>query len=234
MAEQTDLQALSLCGIAHRCAKETELFFAHLQHDPRPCFELFRRALVDGSERAWGVVYLQYHAQVTRWVQRHSSFSTCGEDAPYLVNRAFERMWSAVSPAKFSRFPDLKSLLRYLQMCAYSVVVDAVRRSGPPVVDVEAVVLPVGGAPGGRAVDDHAIAQVHRAEFWEAVTNRLNDEAERCVVYASYVLGLKPRQVLEEYPQTFQSVRDVYRIKENVLARLRRDETLHSLLRGDI
>lgn len=232
MAQAIDFQGLSLSGIAHRCAKETELFFARMRHDPRACFELFRRAMAEGSQRAWDLVYVQYHALVTGWVQRHHSFLACGEEAGFLVNRAFEKMWSAMTPEKFSRFPDLKSVLRYLQMCAYSAVVDALRKAGPPSADVEAETLPVGGAPDGRPVDDHAISQVHRREFWEAIVSRLNDDQERCVVYGSFVLGLKPRELLEEYPHTFDDVRAVYRVKENVLARLRRDEALHALLRG--
>jgi hypothetical protein len=233
MAQEFDLQTLSVSGIAHRCAAETERFFARLPHDPRPCFELFRRAIAGGSQRAWELVYVQYHAQVMRWVQRQPAFATCGEEASYLVNRTFEKMWSAVTPNKFSHFPDLKSVLRYLQMCAYSVVVDAARAAGPPGVDAEAVVLADGGAPGGRTVDEHALSDVHRAEFWEAISARLSDEAEQRVVYGCYVLGLKPRELLEEYPDTFDDVRHVYRVKENVLARLRRDQALHALLLGD-
>lgn len=232
MAQEIDLHGLSLSGIAHRCAAETERFFARLRHDTRPCFELFRRAIAEGCERAWQLVYVQYHALVTGWVRRHTAFPTCGEEAGYLVNRAFEKMWSAMSPTKFARFPNLKSVLRYLQMCAASAVIDAARKAGQPGVDVEAETLPVGGAPGGRAVDDHAIARVHRREFWDAIEARLNDEEERCVVYGSYVLGLKPSQLLDEYPDTFHDVRAIYRVKENVLARLRRDEVLHAHLRG--
>jgi DNA-directed RNA polymerase specialized sigma24 family protein len=232
MAEEVDLQKLSLSGIAHRCSQETELFFARRHHDPRPCFELFRRAIAERGQRAWELVYVQYHALVSGWVQRHTSFGSCGEEAPYLVNRAFERMWSALTPEKFSRFSDLKSVLRYLQMCAYSAVVDAVRRAGPPGVDVEAEALPTGGAPGGNPVDDYALAQVHRHEFWDAIATRLNGDEERLVVYGSYVLGLKPRQLLDEYPDAFDDVQAIYRIKENVLARLRRDQELHEFLRG--
>jgi DNA-directed RNA polymerase specialized sigma24 family protein len=232
MVQEMDLPRLSLSGIAHRCAKETERFFARQNHDPRPCFELFRRAIGEKSQRAWDLVYLQYHALVTRWVRRHGSFPACGEEASYLVNRAKERMWSAMSPEKFSRFPDLRSVLRYLQMCTYSAVVDAIRKAGPLGVDVEAVTLPVGGAPGGRPVEEHALDQVHRRQFWEEVMARLNDDEERCVVYGSYVLGLKPSQLMDEYPNTFDDVRAIYRVKENVLARLRRDKTLRALLRG--
>jgi hypothetical protein len=232
MAQEIDLETLSLSGIAHRCATETQRFFARLCHDPRPCFELFRRAIAGGNDRAWDLVYLQYHAQVTRWVQRQPSFPVCGEEVSHLVNRAFEKMWSALTPEKFSHFGDLKSVLRYLQMCAYSAVVDAGRRSGSPKADIDVEAWPTAGGPGGRTVSESALAAVHRREFWEAISARLNDEGERCVVYGSYVLGLKPRQLLAEYPGLFADVRDVYRVKENVLARLRRDEVLHALLLG--
>lgn len=233
MAQENDLEALSLSGIAHRCAKETELFFARLHHDPLPCFELFRRAFAGGCDRAWDLVYVQYHAQVARWVQRQPSFPVCGEEVSYLVNRAFEKMWAAVTPEKFSHFADLKSVLRYLQMCAYSVVVDAVRKAGPQAKDVEEELLPAMRAQAGRTAGDQALTQVHRREFWEAISARLNDEQERCVVYGSYILGLKPREILDTYPRAFHDVRDIYRVKENVLARLRRDQALHTFLLVD-
>jgi len=44
------------------------------------------------------------------------------------------------------------------------------------------------------------------------------------VVYGTYVLDLKPRELCRRYRSVFSSVREVYRIKQNVLARLRRDE----------
>jgi hypothetical protein len=63
-------------------------------------------------------------------------------------------------------------------------------------------------------------------EFWEEVDARLRDEKERRVVYGSFVLALKPRELCAQFPETFCDVNQVYRIKENVLARLRRDTEL--------
>ena len=50
------------------------------------------------------------------------------EEPQYFANRAFEKMWGVLSPQKFGQFPNLKSLLRYLQMCVHSVIVDYARR----------------------------------------------------------------------------------------------------------
>jgi hypothetical protein len=59
--------------------------------------------------------------------------------------------------------------------------------------------------------------------LWDAVTARLTDEKERQVVYGSFVLALKPRVLYEQFQRLFLSVDEVYQIKQNVLARLRRD-----------
>ena len=60
-------------------------------------------------------------------MQRHAAFPASGEEAQYFVNRAFDKLWTAMTPQKFERFPDLKSLLRYLQMCVHSAIIDHVR-----------------------------------------------------------------------------------------------------------
>jgi hypothetical protein len=61
----------------------------------------------------------------------------------------------------------------------------------------------------------------------------LHDEKERRVVYGSFVLALKPRELYAQFQDTFRDVNEVYRVKENVLARLRRDAELAELLGRD-
>jgi hypothetical protein len=39
---------------------------------------------------------------------------------------------------------------------------------------------------------------------------------------------MKPSEIYREYPQTFRDVKEIYRIKENILARLRRDKELQA------
>jgi len=50
------------------------------------------------------------------------------------------------------------------------------------------------------------------------------------VLQCCYALEMKPSGVYEEYPTIFSSVQDVYRTKQNVLERLRRDEPLRRFL----
>ena len=234
MDRKNNLQELGLGGIAHRCGHETQRFFQRERHDPRFCFELFRRAVVDRNPDAWALVYSQYQPLVAGWVERHSSFPSSGEEVQYFVNRAFEKMWAAVPPEKFRRFPNLKSLLRYLQMCTHSAILDHTRKREAPVVDVEVEGNPWGDGPVGIATQrDEAMDGLDREDLWRQVNARLKDDRERAVVHACFVLALKPREVYARWEDLFRDVKDVYRVKENVLARLGRDAELQRILAGD-
>jgi RNA polymerase sigma factor (sigma-70 family) len=211
---------------------ETNAFFGRRPHDPRFCFELFRRAIVERLDQAWRLVYEQYSPLVTRWARRHPAFAACGEEAQYIVNRAFDRMWSALTPERFGKFPDLKSLLRYLQMCVHSIILDALRRAKTPLLSLDDTDTGLSKVALRNPVSLPQTS-IQQQEFWQLIRERLKDELEEQVVYASFVLGLKPREICAQYGNLFPDVRQVYRVKENVLARLRRDSELQRALVGD-
>jgi DNA-directed RNA polymerase specialized sigma24 family protein len=232
MSDHPSIQELSLAVIARRCSEETERFFLRQDHDSRFGYELFRRAIVDRSEPAWHLVYAQYRPLVAGWVQRHSAFPRSGEEVQYFVNRTFEKMWHAVTPQKFGSFTDLKSLLRYLQVCVHSAILDRVRKPEPPQIEgvnpttsQQEVTEP---SPDELALDEAAAE-----ELWQLVNRRLRDEKEYVVVYGSFVLALKPRELCQRFDGQFSGPKEVYRIKENVLSRLRRDPQLREILAGD-
>jgi DNA-directed RNA polymerase specialized sigma24 family protein len=233
MSHQADLRLLTLAGVAHRCTQETALFFQRQSYDPRYCFELFRRAITDRDQHAWELVYAQYRSLVTGWVERHSAFPDSGEEIQYFVNRAFEKMWVALTPDKFSHFSDLKSLLRYLQMCVHSAILDQVRLAERSVVGVHVEGAVAEGKANSPVLENHALARVHRQELWREINARLHNEKERRVVYGSFILALKPRELCAQFRETFRDVDEVYRVKENVLARLRRDTELREFLGQD-
>lgn len=230
MSDFEPLQAMSLGSITDNCAKESARFFQGKADDSQYCFELFRRALVEKDQQAWGYIYLQYRPLVRAWVERHNAFPALGESAAYFVNRAFEKMWSAVPPEKFERFSDLKGLLRYLQMCVHSVIIDEVRRSER--YRYAAGLDDAISAPGTTtpSVERHVLQEVDRTKVWTCLEERMRSEKERLVLECAFVLDLKPRMIAARYPEIFRSVDEVYRVKQNLLARLRRDSELRNCL----
>jgi hypothetical protein len=81
------------------------------------------------------------------------------------------------------------------------------------------------------AIDDagEAVAdRIDAATFWQDIQAELNGEEERVLVSLIYVHGLKPGEVCAGYARLFPSVEDVYRVKRNLLARLRRNHHLRA------
>jgi len=213
-----EMRSLSLASVAHRCRQESERYFRRQANDSTYCYELFRRAILERSDAAWALIYEQYTPQVAGWIKSHNSYASSGEEVSYFVNRAFEKMWSAIQPEKFPRFPDLKSLLRYLQLCVQSVVIDHVRAEEFTTLEEPAIVL--------EGVEVPILNALQRQAFWQQIQRRLHDAREQQLLYYRYGLGLKPRQLCEHFPEEFPDVNEVYGMTQNILARLRRDEEL--------
>lgn len=231
MNDFKDLHELNLMILSRRCAEESDLFFRRETYDPRYCFEIFKRAIFARDKVAWERVYDQYRPQVTGWVHRHSAFQSSGEEVSYFVNRAFEKLWTAIPADRFENFPDLKSLLRYLQLCVHSVILDHTRTMERIKID-QRVSLEAAERPGNLPTPQGpSLKKIESDELWTWLLARLKSEKEQRAIYGSFVLALKPRELLEEYPNTFDDIKEVYRIKENVLARLRRDPELFEFLR---
>lgn len=228
MNNDADIHLISLSGIRHRCAQESNRFFNRQPHDPRYCYELFRRAIMHQNELAWDFVYQQYQPLVISWIERHSLFPALNEEIQYFINRAFEKMWQSFTPAKFEQSPDLKSVLRYLQMCVHSVITDFARWKEQQQRQ-ESVSLSANEDGTETAVideetpEDEIFDHLQEQNFWQWVQDQCNNRQERLVVYASFVLDLPPREVFDLYSEEFDSPRDVSRVKDNFLARMRRN-----------
>jgi hypothetical protein len=221
MSHDIEPQHMGLDDLADWCAHQTELYFQHLGHDPRYCFELFRRAIREQDQPAWRLICLQYQALVTGWVRQHSRFESSGEEIQYFVNGAFAKIAISLTPDKFAGFSDIGSLLRYLKLCVHSVIADYNRLAE------QERFAPLEDASEERSPDpspeEQTMDRSGQQELWDLINSRLNDEKERSVVYGSFVLALKPQELQELFPNRFSDVDEIYRVKQNVIARLRRD-----------
>ena len=229
-----DITALQLNEIAGKCAQESKRFFRRQDFDPSYCFEMFRRAFADRDRQAWETLYTQYRPLVSSWVVRHSAFSSSGEESQYFVNCAFEKMWLSVTPEKFNKFADLKSLFRYLQLCVHSEIIDYVRGLERASIGLEPD-MPARPNPTQDylSIEEVALEKLRRVKIREWFETRFKNEKEQKVIYGFFVLALKPREIYAQYSELFQNIEEIYRVKENVLNRMRRDPELKSLIGQD-
>ena len=71
----------------------------------------------------------------------------------------------------------------------------------------------------------------HGILLWQVIQEELNGEDERVLIYLAYVQGMKSSEISNQHNGLFPSVEDVYRIKRNVLERLRRNRRLQMLFK---
>ena len=151
---------------------------------------------------------------VLTWVQRHGGADV--QDADYWINRTFDRFWTAVRPDRFSLFEGLPRVLKYLQMCAATAVMDGLRaQRAMPHESLDRLFetrpgelsqpLGEGEAPfsPGQATGDAEASVVDRLagqELWQAIVREVPDEGERTVLYCSFALGMKPAEIAAAAP----------------------------------
>lgn len=218
---------LDLGSLARRALAESRRFYRHEEYDSRFAFELFRRALVERDDAAWGYLFEQYTPLVEHWVRRTGAFAVSGESSDFFVGAAFTRFWRAVPPARFSAFPSLASLLNYLRRCATCVVIDTARaQSYTDLLPEECVNW--NDQRLGHA-DEEATERVSREEFWGLIDNLLTTEAERVLIRCSFLLGMKPGDIFTRYSSLFSCIEEVYTLKRTILARLRKNPELRGL-----
>ena len=223
-----DIRQMPLTDLAEACRAETERFLRREPSRDDFCFEIVRRAVCDRDQRAWAAVFAQYRGMVLAWVRRHPVSGSMREDDEFWINRTFDRFWTAVGPERFDAFPTMAALLRYLKLCAHSVLLDEARaRSAAPSEGLSDQTAESIAAPD---VADVAVGQLAGGALWAAIAAEMQDEAERRVAYLCFVLDLKPREIHERHPELYPTVADVYRIKRNLLDRLRRNPEIRAFL----
>ena len=151
-------------------------------------------------------------------------FYSTGEEEAYFANRAFEKIWSAIPPKKFVKFENIKHVLSYLKMCVGSAIVDYYRSQERSRLGLEKLKDQMDNA------ETSPNPSSGRSDLWQFTQKMMKNKNERLVLYASYVLGLKPKEMILEYPGYFKDVKEIYQTKENILARLRRSSGLKEIL----
>jgi hypothetical protein len=218
---------LSIADLARRCTDETLRFVRGEPRDDAYCFELFARAVVQRDDAAWAAIMAQYRGIVLASVGQHAASALVHEGDDYWVTQAFARFWSAVGPNRFDRFPDLPALLKYLKLCVHSVLMDELRarRAAPTSIDEVPETTPT------QDDDERAVmGRLAGQQLWQAVQSELQNQNERIVAQLSFLRGLKPGEIYERHPTRYTDVGDVYRIKRNIVERLRRNPEIRAFL----
>jgi DNA-directed RNA polymerase specialized sigma24 family protein len=196
------------------------------QHELSDCegYDLFRRAIVERSDEAWGTIYMHYRPLLLAWSRQSRARTPSGEAAEDLADRALARAWAALTPERFAEFKSLPALLGYLRTCVTATVIDSSRVEITR--DRAYQKLESRGVPSPEQI---VVDEAARAALWEVIAPLVASEREYIVLIESYVYTMAPRQILARYAGDFDDVNDVYAAKRNLLNRLLRSRDLQRL-----
>lgn len=217
-------ERMDVSVLTQACQRESGKFFRDQPTDDSFCYELFRRALKYKNQYAWEGIWATYRNLVSGWIRGYSGFEQTNTPLEELVTLSFEKFWFAFSNKSIDHFPTLPALLQYLRLCCASTVTDRLRRRKRDryLTDIdEAYYLASDQKPDNQVVEEE-----ERNLFWYKIQDLLNDEQEKLLISSYFILGFKPRHIHNKYPEAFPTVQDVYRVKRNVMNRLRRAEDL--------
>jgi len=227
------LAHLSVAELTAQVTLETQMYLRHLPADERYAMELFRRAITRFDEAAWTALYGLYFPLVLTWIYQHQrAMDLLGQESgSQLANAGFAKFSQALHPDKFPRFASLAAILAYLKMCVHSVIADEVRtRTARP---QETTLECMEQEPTVDNPAEAVIAKMTAQDLWQTIQGFLFNEQERVAIYLLYTLEMKPREVCQQHHDLFPTADDVYRVKHNVLERLRRNQTLQALARQE-
>ncbi len=177
--------------------------------------KLFHEALVENSETAWGVIFTKYHRLVASWVTGYSRFWDTGEEVDFFVIEAFVRLWRYGAPhARSGRITYLAQYLQYLKRCTWSSIEDHIRRIRKDALWSTSE-MKVHAIPNDKIAEP---SNEYLSICWKVAQN---NPQETLIAEESWVLGLKPGEIYARHAGIFQSIREVYQIKRNLVRRLR-------------
>ncbi|HLZ71008.1 MAG TPA: hypothetical protein VKV26_13995 [Dehalococcoidia bacterium] len=213
------LAMLPVQELAWHCRMQHDRYHRGQAHDDGYANELVRRAVIARDEIAWEALYTIYNCQVAAWCRRAGAPPAELED---LCAAAWLKFWHAFTVDRLCRAKDIRAVLKYLMLCATSVVIDAKRKA----------------ACAARFASDLEPEQAERLlavecgsepdwhDFWRRVQASLHSEADRVLVQLAYERELKSAEIQAARPDLFPTVEDVYRTRHAIFDRLRRNTAL--------
>jgi hypothetical protein len=195
--------------------------------DDRQALDLLHRALVEHRDEAWSALQHCFSETIRRWIRSHpyQDVALLRDSEENYIAQTFSRFWYAVH-TQHLEFTTLPAALRYLRATLNGLLIDTLRCHLR--LRTREVPLSEPGCYQEPSVEDSMDAQ----STWKSIESLLGDEREKRLAYLLYYCGLKPRDIVVRCSQEFDDVKEIYRLNQNIIERLRRNRDRFRLLLG--
>jgi hypothetical protein len=181
-------------------------------HEAENCTELLQRATLQGDQDAWNIVQQLLDEIVRGWMDRHPQKEIARdlESEEIYVTQALTHFKQTVVQRQV-KFTSLTDILHYLLACMNGAVLDRLRASSRPQVS------PLKGL--GNAMETKTANSANNA-LWELLKNYFPSAREQKLGYLLFHCGLSPKDIVIFFPQEFQNVREISRLRCIIIERL--------------
>jgi hypothetical protein len=218
---------MGLSELADRCKSEMNNYSRREAHDDQYCLEIFRRAMLQGDSSAWELLHQHFKSTLVRWLRSHpnrQAASWLDSEENYIV-QAFERFWSSSVHNQQLEFSTLPAALRYLHASLNGAILDTLRNY----LRAKEEPMPEAGFPGEPVTEDSDDGR----DLWQIIQRMLPDKHEQRLAFLLFHCGLKPREIVQHFPQEFNDVQEIYRLHRQIIDRLQRNRDRLRWLLGD-
>ncbi|MBV8695445.1 MAG: hypothetical protein JO183_08165 [Ktedonobacteraceae bacterium] len=209
------VKEMNITELADACTREMENYRLGAVHDDQYWLELFHRAIVEGDSEAWQMVQERLTPTVMRWMRHHHKRSSACllESEENYVALAFARFWQATVHNRQLQFTSFAAVLHYLYASLNGAILDTLRTY----THSQEVALPELDFAGEPSVEDD-----NDTDLLEVILKFLPNPKEKRLAYLLFHCGLKPREIVLHCPREFETVKDIYRMRRNIIERLQR------------
>jgi hypothetical protein len=152
---------------------------------------------------------------VRGWLSQHPRRAeACSlESEESYVTEAFARFYLLIIHQQMV-FSQLSTALQYLRVCLNGAILNRLRAfSRPP-----AIPLP---APGGTSQQNFS-ESTDTVIVWKILQEALPNAREQRLAFLLFHCGLSPKKIINSYPQEFQDVQEISRLRHTLFERLLR------------
>ena len=151
---------------------------------------------------------------VQGWLRCHPSRETACrlESEEHYVAQTFERFWQATTLTQRVEFSTLAAALQYLHASLHGAILDTMRAYARP----GEVSLPELIETGEQEVED----STGKFKVWDILKSILSNSREQRLAFLLFNCGLKPKEIMRFCPREFSDVREINRLRCNIMERL--------------
>jgi hypothetical protein len=206
------INTMNITTLKDKCKKEINQFQSGKLDTDRYCTELLRRATVQGDQDAWNIVQQLLGEIVRGWIDRHPQKEMARdlESEEIYVTQAFTLFKQTIIQQQVN-FTGLTDILCYLRASLNGTILDRLRAFSRPQMS------PFEGLD--NAMQSEATNSANNA-LWEMLKNYLPSAREQQLGYLLFHCGLSPKDIVILFPQEFQDVREISRLRCFIIERL--------------